>query len=226
MELTSRRLSLSKPTAWSERNARERRLSLSKPRLLSRCVLLGMLAATLAACAPSNTSDAGEPEPSSPETDSSVYDATRADRQAIFLDNSQQQFAEQITLSDGRKVRLWYAKSGSDLMEQHYSPAHDAWTAPVSLHTSDERHPCQGIDLVEEGGVVAALAHFGLWCFDGEEMRMDSLALVGTGDLTDWAAHSTTGAHRWNRVGIGGGTVTWTDEDARLTWTVGSGFDG
>lgn len=181
-------------------------------------MLLGTLAATMAACSADN------PERYSAEADASVYDATRAHRTAIFLDNSQQQFAQQMTLSDGRKVRLWFAASGSDLMEQHYSPAHGAWTAPVVVHASDEPDPCQGIELMEQDGLVAAIADFGRWCYDGEEMRMDSVALVGTGDLTDWAVHSTTGAHRWSRVKISGGTVIWSDEDARLTWTADSGF--
>lgn len=193
--------------------------------LLGRLLLLGVVAAGATSC-----SDDEPGSSYSAEDDTSVYDSEKAGRDAIF-ERDPSHFAGRITLADGRKIRMWYAEAdggrkdaGIDLMEQHYSPVHDAWTRPVSIYTSEEPHPCQGIELTEEDGVVAGIADFGLWCYDGEPPE-DSLGLVASGDLTEWQVHSTPGFDGWTRMKIDGDHITWTAEDVQLDWTPDDGFE-
>ncbi|QZY28721.1 hypothetical protein [Nocardioides coralli] len=153
--------------------------------------------------------------------DSSVYDHAAAD-DSFDLD-FRHQFEEQATLSDGRKVRLWFARSGDRLLEQHYSPDEQAWTEPQVVFVSDESHPCQGIDIVEENGIVAAIADFGLWCHEGEP-PMQSLAAVSTGDLTEWDVDVVEGFDGWTSLTMDDEQVRWTGHGRSLSWTSDGGF--
>lgn len=163
-----------------------------------------------------------------PARDTSVYDD--APSTETFDDAFREDYETQVSLPDGRKVRLWYSASGDRLLEQHYSPREGAWTTPVVLHRSEEPDPCQGIEVTEEDGVVAVIADFGLYCYDGDPPS-DSLALAATGDLTTWDVDSALGFDGWQAMTIepaaDGPLVTWDGPDGTsLTWTAASGFAG
>lgn len=157
-----------------------------------------------------------------PLRDTSVYNDAKSGE--MFDEYRWDHYASQAWLPDGRRLYLWYSQDGSKLMEQHYSPTEGAWTEPRALYTSEEQDPCQGITIVEEHGIVALNADFGLYCYDGEP-PMDSVALVSTGDLTKWATHSTKGFDGWETVRISPeGTVEWRAGSQALSWTEAKGF--
>lgn len=134
-------------------------------------------------------------------------------------------YASSLSLDDGRKVRLWYSRDGHELKEQHYSPEHDAWTAPAVRHTSEQPDPCQGIHLAAEGDLVAVIADFGMYCYDGEPPS-DSVAAVSYGDLTEWEVHSTPGFDGWAELTVVDGTVSWSGPGPDLAWDPRDGFVG
>lgn len=161
--------------------------------------------------------------PYNPETDSSQYTEDYANPEPFGGDNADL-YTTRHTLNDGRKVAMWYSEGGTELMEQHYSPDADGWTAPQAIYTSDEPDPCQGIDIVDEDGIVAVIADFGGFCYDGEP-PMESLAIVGTGDLTEWQVDMTPGFDGWEQVTLTDGKAEWKRGDKVLTWSEGD-FSG
>lgn len=135
-------------------------------------------------------------------------------------------FEAQVRLVDGRMVRLWYSEDGSALKEQHFSPRAGSWTRPRVVFRSSEPDPCQGIELVAAGDLVAAVADFATWCYDGEPPQ-DAVAAVSFGDLTDWRVEveDVDGAVGWTKVVVDGQRVRWTDRGTTLlTWTPADGF--
>lgn len=170
------------------------------------------------AAAGCTTGDSGSFDPGD---DTSVYDDARATES--FDPDFAEDYEQQASLPDGRKIRLWYSESGDRLLEQHYSPDEDAWTTPQVVVRSTEPHPCQGIDIVEEDGVVAVIADFGIWCYDGEPPEQ-SVAAVTTGDLTEWAVDVTDGFDGWSRVTVAEQRVEWQGPGRSLAWTPGDGF--
>lgn len=158
-----------------------------------------------------------------PEDDTSVYDDELAT--LTFDDFPYRYYEEQMRLSDGRTIRLFYSRSGDRLMEQHYSPSQDAWTSPRILLRSTEPDPCQGIDIVERDGVVAVIAWFGKFCYAGEPPDQ-SVAAVTTGDLTRWELHVTDDWDGWSKVSVRDQRVAWTGGQRSLSWTAENGFAG
>lgn len=156
-----------------------------------------------------------------PDRDTSVYDEAKSSE--TFDETWRDPYEEQVSLPDGRDVRIWYSEDGSSLMEQHRAAGDGAWTEPATLLESDEPDPCQGITLTEEDGVVAVIADFGVYCYDGDPPSA-SVAAVGTGDLTEWDVHVTRGFDGWTEMKIAGGGVTWTGSGEELTWSAGDGF--
>lgn len=115
------------------------------------------------------------------------------------------------------------AGDGSRLMEQHRAAGGDRWTDPQVVSEPGDEDPCQGIELVEDDGLVAVIADLGAYCYDGEP-PMSSVAAVGTGDLTAWDVHVTRGFDGWTEVVPTDDGFRWTGGDAELTWTLGDGF--
>lgn len=157
-------------------------------------------------------------------SDTSEYKTVRS--QEAFGGEWPEDYQQSAVLADGRKVFLWYSRGGSKLMEQHYSPLAKAWTSPHVVHVSGEADPCQGIEIVERDGVVAVIADFGTYCYDGEPPS-DSLAVVSAGDLTDWKVDATPGFDGWAEVAVNDAdTVTWRGSGESLTWSPSEGFSG
>ncbi|VXB77579.1 hypothetical protein [Nocardioides sp. AX2bis] len=187
--------------------------------LLLAPLLVPVLLASLVACG-AGRSDEGSPPA---QDDTSVYDDVRAT--ASFDRRFREDYEALLELPDGRAVLLRYAPGGGSLLEQHYSPQDDAWTSPQVLVESTEPDPCQGIDLTTDGdGLVAAVADFGLYCYDGEPPQQ-SLALASDGDLTEWDVDSTEGFDGWTDLAAVDGTATWRGgQGERLTWNAADGF--
>ncbi|UMG94228.1 hypothetical protein [Nocardioides sp. TF02-7] len=170
-----------------------------------------------------------EPVPSvayDPAADTSTYGHRRSTEAFDPTRRWRRYFEEEVTLADGRRVRLWYSEDGGALKEQHFSPRERSWTEPRELFRSTEPDPCQGIELVARGDLVAAIADFALWCYDGEPPE-DAVAAVSYGDLTDWRVEveDVDGAVGWTKVAIDDEQVRWTDRgETHLSWTPTDGF--
>ncbi len=150
----------------------------------------------LSACGTGRPADAAAYDP---VKDTSVYDDVVSAEK--FDKKWPEPYEETASLADGRDVRLWYSKDGRQLMEQHRAPGDGSWTKPRALLQSEEPDPCQGIFITEQGGAVAAIADFGLSCYDGEPPA-GSIAVVGVGDLTEWEVHVTRGFDGWRQLRI------------------------
>ncbi len=176
--------------------------------------VLGLLVVVLSACTGDRTYD--------PAEDRSDYTTKR--QLSDFDTTYPGDFSAKIDLPDGRKVAMFYDNKRG-LAEQHYSPEADAWTEPKLIYETDT-DPCQGITLKEQGGTVAVIADWNIYCYDGEPPD-ESIAGVATGDLTEWETDLTRHFDGWQELDLsdGGATVTWTHQDDRVTWERGEGFE-
>ncbi|MET7852000.1 hypothetical protein ABZT48_28000 [Streptomyces avermitilis] len=125
---------------------------------------------------------------------------------------SHARFDAEISLPDGRRVGMYYA-AGRGLVEQHRGTGSATWSKPHLLHrtTSD---PCQSLRLKAFGTTVAAIANWGVYCADGEPPT-ESLAAVGTGNLSEWDTKVTPDFDGWEAVRA-------SEEKGELSFTNGS----
>lgn len=188
-----------------------------RPLLRSRLRLMVATGAVLLAAAGCST----PPDVPDSAMDTSVYDDTLTSE--TFDPSWREKYEQTLTLPGARKVSLRFNEDGDRLLEQHYSPKEDAWTAPQVIYTSEEPDPCQGVEMAEEDGVVAAFVDFGMYCYDGEA-PMESVAVVAAGDLTEWQTHVTYDFDGWTAVDITDGEVTWTGRGEQVHWADGDGF--
>jgi hypothetical protein len=137
--------------------------------------------------------DAGQPEDAEPDADPDLP----ADADRWTGDD----YRATTELPDGRKVEIRYVtKKG--LGERHFDPKTEKWSATKLIYKT-ETHPCQGIELTDADGTVAATAAFGLFCYDGEPPEY-SVAAVGTGELTEWETYRQGHSEYWSTVQIAG----------------------
>jgi hypothetical protein len=155
--------------------------------------------------------------------DSSVY-ASTLQKSDLPWSGSPSPYNAEVKLADGRRVAMHYQR-GKGLVEQHYSPQARAWTSPAVIHRT-RTDACQGIELLARSGTVAAIADFGIYCYDGEPPT-ESIAAVGTGSLTKWDTNVTKDFDGWERASISrdGQRVTF-QRDITLRWNRTEGFDG
>ncbi len=125
-------------------------------------------------------------------------------------------------LDDGRRVALHYLR-GKGLVEQHYSPRAKAWTEPKVIYRT-KTDACQGIHLRTKNGTVAAIADFGSYCYDGEPPT-ESLAVVGTGSLTEWSVNVTKDFDGWEQATVSDdGQRVVFGRGTTLRWSRADGF--
>lgn len=180
-------------------------------------VVAGVVAAALAGCCPEPDDDERAHDPAK---DTSVYDSGLLT--GSFDQPDASAYEQHLALADGRRIRVWISRAGDRLVEQHYSPTEDAWTAPATIFASPEPDPCQGLEIVQEDGIVAVAAAFGRFCYLGEDVARPVVA-VATGDLTDWETHLPVAEGEVITIDHGG-TVTWAGPGGMTTWTRGDGF--
>lgn len=112
---------------------------------------------------------------------------------------SDDDFQSTLELSDGRKVHVRLVE-GTGAQERHTTAGSGKWSKWQTLHkTKSDR--CQGVDLAETNGTVSLIADFGPYCYDGEPPQ-ESIAGVGTEDLTDWDIDITEGFDGWEDTSI------------------------
>ncbi|QQM45938.1 hypothetical protein [Streptomyces liliifuscus] len=141
---------------------------------------------------------------------------------------SHARFVEEIEWADGRRVGMYYAAKRG-LMEQHQDTAGEAWSKPHLVYAT-ESDPCQSITLKAfDGGTVAAIANWGPYCSDGEP-PMESIAAVGTDNLSKWDTKLTKEFDGWEKVEASGDSeqLTFgrnsTEWLTRLRWSRTDGF--
>ncbi|MCX4911359.1 hypothetical protein [Streptomyces sp. NBC_00878] len=140
---------------------------------------------------------------------------------------SHARFVEEIEWADGRRVGMYYA-AGRGLMEQHQDTAGGAWSKPRLVYAT-ESDPCQSITLKAFDGTVAAIANWGVYCSDGEP-PMESIAAVGTENLSTWDTKLTKEFDGWEKVEASGDNeqLTFgrnsTEWLTRLRWSRTDGF--
>ncbi|WP_234436972.1 hypothetical protein [Streptomyces maremycinicus] len=134
-------------------------------------------------------------------------------------------FDQEVGLPDGRRVGMAYVE-GRGLVERHRGADKGVWSAPRLVYaTATDR--CESLTLEVFDRTVAVIADWGDYCYDGEP-PMESLAAVGTGDLTRWDTKLTTSFDGWTEVAPEGGsgdlvfTRPSTERLTRLRW----GADG
>ncbi|MFI1051474.1 hypothetical protein ACH4U3_38085 [Streptomyces griseoruber] len=128
----------------------------------------------------------------------------------------------EVKLDDGRRVAMYYRR-GQGLVEQHYDPRAKAWTKAMVVHHT-QADACQGIELRANGKTVAAIANFGPYCYDGEPPA-ESIAAVGTGDLTQWDVNVTKDFDGWERASVSkDGSEVIFRRDSALRWRRAGGF--
>jgi hypothetical protein len=132
-----------------------------------------------------------------------------------------------LELGDGRKVNARLVK-GTGVQERHQAAGGGEWSKWKTLYKT-KTDLCQGVDLAEREGTVSLIADFGLYCSDGEPPT-ESVAGVGTGDLTDWDIDVTEDFDGWQDTSInddGSRVVFLYDSDAglyTLRWEQSEGF--
>ncbi|MBU7596757.1 hypothetical protein JGS22_003665 [Streptomyces sp. P38-E01] len=132
-----------------------------------------------------------------------------------------------LELSDGGRVHVRLVE-GTGVQERHRAADAQEWSTWKTLHKSKEDR-CQGVELEEVNGTVSLIADFGLYCSDGEPPQ-ESVAAVGTGDLTEWAVDMTEGFDGWQDVSIredGSKVLFINDTDSglyTLGWDIVDGF--
>ncbi|RII22116.1 hypothetical protein DSC45_00115 [Streptomyces sp. YIM 130001] len=132
-----------------------------------------------------------------------------------------------IRLADGRQVSLSYTKRG--LEERHRADTDADWSAAKTVHATDTA-ACQGITAKAHQDTVWVTADFGLYCSDGEPPS-ESVAAVGSGDLSSWDADLTKGMDGWPKAYVydKGDRVEFVDKrwdgTTTLPWRKGTGFE-
>ncbi|RAJ70323.1 hypothetical protein K378_01488 [Streptomyces sp. Amel2xB2] len=132
-----------------------------------------------------------------------------------------------LTLGDGRKVHVRLVK-GTGVQERHTASGGAGWSKWKTLYKT-KTDLCQGVGLEEREGTVSLTADFGLYCYDGEPPT-ESVAGVGTGDLSKWDIDVTDDFDGWQDTSINddGSRVTFLyDSDAglyTLRWEQSEGF--
>ncbi|MFD9905969.1 hypothetical protein [Streptomyces sp. NPDC059063] len=141
----------------------------------------------------------------------------------IHWSGSPTPYESQVKLADGRRVAMHYLKK-KGLYVQDYSPKARGWSKPKAVYRT-KTDVCQGITLKARNGTVAAIADWGVYCYDGEPPQ-ESIAAVATGRLTKWDRHLTKGFDGWTKADISasGKTVTFKHHADRLKWTKAHGF--
>ncbi|MGH3311624.1 MAG: hypothetical protein ACRDP3_13735 [Streptomyces sp.] len=137
------------------------------------------------------------------------------------------EFESTLRLSDGRRVHARLVE-GKGLQERHQAAGATKWSAWQTLYkTAEDR--CQGVKLAEVEGTVSLIADFGQYCYDGEPPT-ESLAGVGTGDLSDWDLKMTEDFDGWKDTSIaddGSRVLFIYDSDSGLfylRWEQSEGF--
>lgn len=136
-------------------------------------------------------------------------------------------FDEEIELADGRRVGVSYA-AGRGLLEQHRDAGARGWSEPRLVYRTAS-DPCQGITLKAFDGTVAIVADWGHYCADGEPPT-ESIAAVGTGDLSRWDTKLTKDFDGWTKVAAPQDsrhlrfTRVSTERLTRLQWSRTKGF--
>ncbi|WP_314172472.1 hypothetical protein [Streptomyces winkii] len=132
-----------------------------------------------------------------------------------------------LELSDGRTVHVRLVK-GTGVQERHRAAGSGTWSKWKTLYKT-RTDLCQGVDLAEREGTVSLIADFGVYCYDGEPPT-ESVAGVGTGDLTDWDIDVTEDFDGWQDSSInddGSRVVFLYDSDSglySLRWEQSEGF--
>lgn len=179
-----------------------------------------VVSVVIAAVACGGHRDSATTAPSaSASPDTSVYTA-ELEKSDLPWSGSPSPYNAVANLDDGRRVALHYLR-GKGLVEQHYSPRAKAWTEPKVIYRS-KTDACQGIHLRTKNGTVAAIADFGAYCYDGEPPT-ESLAVVGTGSLTEWSVNVTKDFDGWEQATVSddgqrvvfgtGTTLRWSQAD-------------
>ncbi|MEU5293225.1 hypothetical protein ACPESV_43780 [Streptomyces umbrinus] len=179
------------------------------------------LLAAVVACG-STEAGAGDASPGSDTTQASpTSPSTRPSP-------SHARFVEEIEWADGRRVGMYYAAKRG-LMEQHQDTAGGAWSKPRLVYAT-KSDPCQSIILKAfDGGTVAAIANWGPYCSDGEP-PMESIAAVGTKNLSKWDTKLKESFDGWAKVEASDGaerltfTRSSTEWLTRLRWSRTDGF--
>ncbi|MFC4493078.1 hypothetical protein ACFPA8_02870 [Streptomyces ovatisporus] len=129
-------------------------------------------------------------------------------------DEAADDFESTLELSDGRKVHVRLVE-GTGAQERHTTAGSDKWSKWQTLYKT-ESDRCQGVDLQEKDGTVSLIADFGRFCYDGEP-PMESIAGVGTEDLTEWDIDITEGFDGWEDSSI-------TSEGSKVLFVYNSDF--
>lgn len=122
------------------------------------------------------------------------------------------EFESSLKLSDGRTVHVRLVE-GTGVQERHKAAGSRKWSKWQTLYKS-ESDRCQGVGLAEADGTVSLIADFGRYCYDGEPPT-ESVAGVGTGDLTDWDIDMTEDFDGWQDTSI-------TDEGSKVLFVYNS----
>jgi hypothetical protein len=133
----------------------------------------------------------------SPQKGSSAGERALHDRQDAGAAASD--YESTLKLSDGRKVHVRLVE-GTGVRERHKAAGASEWSKWQTLYKS-KSDLCQGVDLDETEGTVSLIADFGQYCYDGEPPT-ESVAGVGTGDLTDWDIDMTEDFDGWKDTSI------------------------
>lgn len=177
---------------------------------------VGLLAAGYGTA--SGVSAAGSGSPGGPVAD------VQHQRAASAADD---EYESTLELGDGRMVHVRLVK-GTGVQERHRAADDGKWSKWKTLYKTDT-DLCQGVDLAEREGTVTLIADFGLYCFDGEPPK-ESVAGVGTGDLTDWDVEITKDFDGWADTSVnddGSKAVFLYDSDGplyTLRWDRSKGF--
>jgi hypothetical protein len=133
-----------------------------------------------------------------------------------------------LKLSDGSRVHVRLVK-GTGVQERHQAAGATKWSAWKTLY-STKTDLCQGVGLAETNGTVSLIADFGRYCSDGEPPT-ESVAGVGTGDLSRWDIKTTKDFDGWQDTSIsddGSRVVFLYDSDSGLyflRWERSGGFE-
>ncbi|WP_216093844.1 hypothetical protein [Streptomyces abyssalis] len=136
-------------------------------------------------------------------------------------------YESKLELGDGRKVHVRLVK-GTGVQERHKAAGGGKWSKWKTLYKT-RTDLCQGVGLAEREGTVSLIADFGLYCSDGEPPT-ESVAGVGTGDLTEWDIDVTEDFDGWDDTSInddGSRVVFLYDSDSglyTLRWERSEGF--
>ncbi|WP_328498421.1 hypothetical protein OHS59_41100 [Streptomyces sp. NBC_00414] len=183
-------------------------------RLPGRAATAALLTAT-AACG-STAAGTGDPGGDSPAASSRPSPSA-----------SHARFVEDIAWADGGRVGMYYA-AGRGLMEQHRKTAGGPWSKPRLVYAT-EGDACQSITLKAFRGTVTAIANWGVYCADGEPPT-ESLAAVGTRNLSTWDTKVTKDFDGWEKAATVPGTedLLFTNSSTewltRLRWSPTDGF--